>query len=69
VLGLDEALELAVESAREPSGVVRLAAPPELAGRLAGLVGTFVAHAPEDPRRRHHHGPRRRATFRVTTPW
>lgn len=46
VAGLDEATELASEAAREPSGVIRLAAPPELAGRLATLVGDFVRRHP-----------------------
>jgi DNA-binding transcriptional LysR family regulator len=47
VAGLDEAVLLASEAAREPSGVVHLAAPPELAGKLAGLVGTFVRRHPK----------------------
>ncbi len=46
VAGLDEAVELAGEAAREASGVVHLAAPPELAGKLAALVGTFVRRHP-----------------------
>jgi DNA-binding transcriptional LysR family regulator len=47
VAGLDEAVELASEAAREPAGVVHLAAPPELAGKLAGLVGRFVRQHPK----------------------
>lgn len=47
VLGLDEAVELASEAAREASGVVHLAAPPELAGKLAGLLGSFVRRHPK----------------------
>jgi DNA-binding transcriptional LysR family regulator len=47
VAGLDEATELAGEAAREPSGVIHLAAPPELAGRLAALVGDFVRRHPK----------------------
>src|SRR5512134_2331562 len=42
VAGLDEATALAAEAAREPAGVVHLAAPPEMAGRLAALIGAFV---------------------------
>jgi DNA-binding transcriptional LysR family regulator len=47
VAGLDEASVLAGEAAREPSGVVRLAAPPEMAGKLAGVLGTFVSRHPK----------------------
>lgn len=47
VAGLDEAVELASEAAREASGVVHLAAPPELAGKLATLLGTFVRRHPK----------------------
>lgn len=46
VAGLGEAGELAQAAATEPSGVVRLAAPPEVAARLASLVGTFVRRYP-----------------------
>ena len=42
VAGLDEATVLAGEAAREPSGVVRLAAPPELGGKLAIVLGAFT---------------------------
>lgn len=47
VAGLDEAVELAGEAAREPNGIVHLAAPPELAGKLAALLGTFVRRHPK----------------------
>ncbi|QSQ21057.1 LysR family transcriptional regulator [Pyxidicoccus parkwayensis] len=46
VAGLDEATLLAGEAAREPSGVVRVAAPPELGGKLAVLLGEFVRQHP-----------------------
>jgi DNA-binding transcriptional LysR family regulator len=47
VAGLDEATVLAGEAAREPSGVVHVAAPPEMAGKLATLVGAFVRRHPK----------------------
>lgn len=47
VAGLDEATVLAGEAAREPTGVVHVATPPELAGRLAMVLGTFVRRHPK----------------------
>lgn len=47
VAGLDEANLLAGEAAREPSGVVHVAAPPELGGKLATLLGAFVREHPK----------------------
>nr|AYM53802.1 transcriptional regulator LysR family [Cystobacter sp.] len=47
VAGLDEATALAGEAAREPSGIVRLAAPPELGGKLASSLGAFVRLYPK----------------------
>jgi DNA-binding transcriptional LysR family regulator len=47
VAGLDEATQLAGEAAREPSGVVHLAAPPEMQAKLAAVVGTFVRRYPK----------------------
>ncbi|PTL82690.1 LysR family transcriptional regulator [Vitiosangium sp. GDMCC 1.1324] len=47
VAGLDEATLLAGDAAREPSGVVRLAAPPELSGKLAHTLGAFVRQHPK----------------------
>jgi len=47
VAGLDEATALAGEAAREPAGVVHLAAPPEMVGHLATLVGAFVRRYPK----------------------
>lgn len=46
VAGLDEATALANEAASEPSGLVHLAAPPEVMGRLAASLGTFVKQHP-----------------------
>lgn len=47
VAGLDEATALAGEAAREPSGTVRIAAPPEVARRLAVVLGTFLRNHPK----------------------
>ena len=47
VAGLDQATELASEAAREPSGVVHVAAPPEMSSKLALLVGSFVREHPK----------------------
>jgi DNA-binding transcriptional LysR family regulator len=47
VAGLDEATQLAGEAAREPSGVVHVAAPPEMQGKLASAVGSFVRRYPK----------------------
>ncbi|NMO21492.1 LysR family transcriptional regulator [Pyxidicoccus fallax] len=47
VAGLDEATALAGEAAREPSGVVHVAAPPELVGKLAVTLGEFVRLYPK----------------------
>lgn len=46
VAGLDEATALANEAASEPAGIVHLAAPPELAGKLATQLGYFVRAHP-----------------------
>lgn len=46
VAGLDEAGALAVDAAREPQGLVRLAAPPEMSGHLAALLGELLARHP-----------------------
>lgn len=45
--GLDEANQLAGDAAREPSGVVHLAAPPELSGKLVYSLGAFVRRHPK----------------------
>ena len=42
VTGLDEAMHMAGEAASEPSGIVRLAAPPELSGKITTTLGAFV---------------------------
>lgn len=47
VTGLDEAMLMAGETASEPSGFVRLAAPPEMAGKLTGTLGGFVRKHPK----------------------
>lgn len=47
VAGLDEATALAGDAAREPSGVVYLAAPPEMMGKLAMVLGDFVVRHPK----------------------
>jgi DNA-binding transcriptional LysR family regulator len=47
VQGLDEATQLAGEAASEPSGVVHLAAPPEMVGKLAQVLGSFVRRYPK----------------------
>jgi DNA-binding transcriptional LysR family regulator len=47
VAGLDEASVLASNAAREPSGIVYVAAPPEMAVRLAVVIGTFVRRHPK----------------------
>lgn len=47
VAGLDEATALAGDAAREPSGVVYLAAPPEMMAKLATVLGTFVRRHPK----------------------
>lgn len=46
VAGLDEAGALALDAAREPQGLVRLAAPPEMAGHLASLLTGLMARWP-----------------------
>ncbi len=46
MIGLDEATQLAGDAAREPSGVVHLAAPPELSGKLVSSLGAFVRRYP-----------------------
>jgi DNA-binding transcriptional LysR family regulator len=47
VAGLDEAAVLAGQSASEPSGVVHLAAPPEMMGKLSLSLGEFVRRHPK----------------------
>lgn len=47
VTGLDEATLMAGEAASEPSGFVRLAAPPEMTGKLAAALGAFVRMYPK----------------------
>lgn len=47
VAGLDEATALANEAASEPSGIVYLAAPPEMTGRLASVLSAFVRRHPK----------------------
>jgi DNA-binding transcriptional LysR family regulator len=47
VAGLDEATLLAGDAAREPSGVVHVAAPPEMVGKLASIAGAFVRMHPK----------------------
>lgn len=47
VAGLDEASALANEAASEPSGIVHLAAPPEMIGKLAAALGAFVRLHPK----------------------
>ena len=47
VSGLDEAMQLAGEAAAEPSGIVRLAAPPELSGKITTTLGAFVRLHPK----------------------
>lgn len=46
VAGLDEASALAVDAAREPQGLVRIAAPPEMGGHLAALLADLLARYP-----------------------
>jgi DNA-binding transcriptional LysR family regulator len=47
VAGLDEATALASDAAREPSGIVHVAAPPEMAAKLAASLGAFVRRHPK----------------------
>lgn len=47
VAGLDEAGAMALDAAREPQGLVRLAAPPEMSGKLASLLATFLDDHPK----------------------
>jgi len=44
--GLDEATAAALDAAREPHGVVRIAVPPDLAPALAPLVAAFLGTYP-----------------------
>src|SRR5262245_52241141 len=44
--GLEEANNLALDAAREVHGVIRLAVPPELGGKLGAMFGTFAAQHP-----------------------
>ena len=46
VLGLDEASALAIDAAREPQGIVRLAVPPDFGLHLAALIAEFVQRYP-----------------------
>ena len=47
VTGLDEAMVLAGDAASEPSGFVRLAAPPEMSGKLTATLGGFIQKYPK----------------------
>lgn len=47
VTGLDEAVLMAGEAASEPSGFVRLAAPPEMSGKITATLGGFVRKYPK----------------------
>lgn len=47
VTGLDEALLMAGEAASEPSGFVRVAAPPEMSGKITASLGNFVRKYPK----------------------
>jgi len=47
VTGLDEAMAMAGEAASEPSGFVRLAAPPEMSGKLTASLGGFIRKYPK----------------------
>ena len=47
VAGLDEAGALAVDAAREPQGLVRIAAPPEMGGHLAAVLAELLARHPK----------------------
>src|SRR5688572_31369289 len=44
--GLEEANSLALDAAREVHGVVRLAVPPELGGKLGAVFGAFASQHP-----------------------
>ncbi|HLU66890.1 MAG TPA: LysR family transcriptional regulator, partial [Kofleriaceae bacterium] len=44
--GLEEANELALDAAREPHGVVRLAVPPDLGSGVASLLASFMEQYP-----------------------
>ena len=46
IAGLDEAGVLAVDAAREPHGIVRVAVPPDMGTHLALIVSAFVARYP-----------------------
>jgi len=46
VLGLDQASALAIDAAREPQGIVRLAVPPDFGLHLAALIAEFVRRYP-----------------------
>ncbi len=47
VTGLDEAMVIAGEAASEPSGFIRLAAPPEMTGKLTASLGGFIRKYPK----------------------
>lgn len=47
VAGLDEAGALAVDAAREPQGLVRIAAPPEMGGHLAAVLAELLGRHPK----------------------
>jgi DNA-binding transcriptional LysR family regulator len=47
VAGLDEAGAMALDAAREPQGLVRMAAPPEMGGHLATLVSALLERYPK----------------------
>jgi DNA-binding transcriptional LysR family regulator len=46
IAGLGEATRLAVDAAREPQGVVRLAVPPDFGAHLSMLIAAFLADHP-----------------------
>jgi len=45
--GLEEANDLALDAAREAHGVVRMAVPPEMGGKLGTLLGRFAERHPK----------------------
>jgi len=47
ITGLDEAMTMAGEAASEPSGFVRIAAPPEMSGKLTAALGDFIERYPK----------------------
>ncbi|MEO7730541.1 MAG: LysR family transcriptional regulator, partial [Kofleriaceae bacterium] len=45
--GLDQATAVALDAAREPHGMVRIAVPPDFAPTLAPLIAAFVQRYPK----------------------